>query len=361
MTNQPKVLILYICYGTIKYLPDVVSAIAKLDYPKDRLAVMFVPNGSPDGITEAIKKDVLPRSQKDLPECILVDDGINRGFAGGNNHGMRYAIEHGFDYIFLNNGDLTMNPHAISELVKVADADEKIGSAQSLVFYWNDHGKINVSGGVIHVAGYGYARDNLARIEDRTFEDGEEIAYSTGAAVLYRTSALKKVGFLEEGFFMYHEDLELGMRLRIAGYKNVLAPKSWAYHDYSFSRNPKKFAWMELYRWVVVLAYYKIATLILLSPLLFAIEIGTWCMAIKGGWIQAKLWALQEWFKPRTWKLIFMMRARAKKLRVITDRELLKDVVGAIHAQEQHNKIMDTIANPVVTFIWRVQKMLIRW
>lgn len=359
--NKPKVLIIYLCYNNLDYLEEVVSSFEKLTYPKDRTTIMFVPNGSPDGITDAIRRDVLPRSGKDFPEVILVDDGVNRGFAGGNNHGMQYALDHGFDYVFLNNGDLKLHPEAISELVSLAEQDEAIGSAQSLVLYWGDHEKINVSGGVFHVAGYGYARDNLKRISDVSYQNGEEIAYCSGAAVLYRTSALKKVGFLEEGFFMYHEDLELGLRLRMAGYKNVLASRSWAYHDYSFSRNPKKFAWTELYRWVVVKAYYRIPTLLLLAPLLILIEIGTWAMAARGGWLQAKLWQYAELFKPRTWKLVWNMRRRAQRLRTIPDREILKFVTGKIEAQEQSNVIVDKFANPVVDVWFRAIRFFVRW
>lgn len=359
--QKPKVLIIYLCYNELEYLPHTVSSLEQLDYPKDRLAFMFVPNDARDNIVEVLKREVLPRSEKDLPKIILKDDGVNRGFAGGNNHGMRYAVEHGFDYVFLQNGDLKLHPKAIEEAIELAESDKKIGSAQSLVFYWDDHGKVNVSGGVIHVAGYGYARDNLKSIEDVEYKNGEEIAYSSGAAVLYRVSALEKVGFLEEGFFMYHEDLELGLRLRIAGYKNVLASGSWAYHDYNFSRNPKKFAWTELYRWVVVLAYFKLPTIILMMPLWLLIEAGTWLMALKGGWLKAKLWACGEWFKPRTWKLLWNMRRRAQRLRTVPDKELMEFVTGTIEAQEQHNAIVENIANPAIRLILAVKKRIIFW
>lgn len=342
-------------------MPEVVSSIEKLDYPKDRFSVAMVPNKSPDGIIEAIQKDVLPRSKKDLPEIVLLNEGGNDGFAGGNNKGIKWALENDFDYIFLHNGDLTLHPDAISELVDLAQSDEKIGSAQSMVMYWNDHEKINTSGGIFHIAGYGYARDNLSRLSDVNYKNGDEIMFSSGAAVLYRSSALRKVGMLEEGFFMYHEDLELGMRLRMAGYRNVLCTSSLAYHDYQFSSNPKKFAWTELYRWVVVLAYFKISTLILIMPLLLTIEFGTWLMALRGNWLKAKVWAYVEFVKPRTWKLIFSMRRRAQNFRVIPDKELLRFIVGKIEAQEQHNPIVEYIANPVISYILSLIKKVVRW
>ncbi|MFH1712193.1 MAG: glycosyltransferase family 2 protein [Patescibacteria group bacterium] len=358
---SPKIAIIYLCHGNLRHLPEVVSSFEHLEYPHENITIVMIPNGSPDGIAEVIRSNVLPRSGQDLPEVVLIDDGINHGFAGGNNLGIKWALERDFDYVFLNNGDLKLHPKAISKLVEKAQDDRQVGSVQSMVLYWDDQKKVNVSGGVFHIAGYGYARDNTARLDQIDAKDGEEVIYCSGAAVLYRASALKKVGLLEEGFFMYHEDLELGLRLRMAGYKNILAKDSEAYHDYCFSRNPKKFAWMELYRWVVVLSYYKISTLILFLPLLCLIEAGSWMMSITGGWFKAKLWALSRWFVPSTWQLIFKMRRRARRLRQIKDRDLLKFVTGKIEAQETKSFIVDQIANPIIDLTFRLIRSVITW
>jgi GT2 family glycosyltransferase len=357
----PKVALIYLGYGMKTYLPDVIEAIAALTYPKDRLQLILLPAGSPDGIREAIETQVLPRSGKDLPETLLLDDGQNRGFAGNNNLGIQRALDSGAEYIFLHNGDLKVSPDTITEAVAVAEANASIGSVESLVCYWHEPKKVNIAGCAVHVAGYGYAIGNGQQLSDLSVVSGQEIAYASGAAVLYRASALRKVGLLEEGFFMYHEDLELGLRLRLAGYKNVLATKSLAYHDYAFSRNPKKFAWMELYRSLVILAYYQTATLLLFSPLLAAIEAGSWLMAWRGGWLKAKFWATREWFKPRTWKLLWHLRRRAQQLRVIPDRELLKYFVGKIEHQEVMNPWLDKVINPAVDQAFQAGRKVIFW
>jgi GT2 family glycosyltransferase len=229
------------------------------------------------------------------------------------------------------------------------------------VTYWHEHHKVNASGGMIHVAGYGFARDNGRPLSEIDYPNGAEINYASGAAVLYRLSALREVELLEEGFVMYHEDLELGLRLRLAGYKNVLCTKSLAYHDYSFSRNPKKFAWMELYRWLVILAYYRLWTLLLLLPLLLGIELGTWFMAVRGGWWQAKVWAYRQWLRPQTWTLLWRLRQRARRLRKISDQELLRLFTGKIEAQETNNVWMDRVINPAIDQAWQAAYKLIRW
>src|SRR5689334_1561269 len=102
---QPRVAIIYLCYGAEKYMRPVADAIANLSYPKDRLAFFVIPSGSPDNVASVIKDEILPRSQKDLPEVIVADDGVNRGFAGNNNPAIQQALDVGFDYVFLHNGD----------------------------------------------------------------------------------------------------------------------------------------------------------------------------------------------------------------------------------------------------------------
>ena len=356
---KPRVAILYLCYGNLRHLPEVVLGLASQTYPHDRMTVLMLPAGSPDGIIPAIERDVLPRSQKDLPETIMINEP-NRGFAANNNVGIRFALERDFDYVFLHNGDLKLDAHAIEELVTLAETSPDIGSVQALVRYWHQPELTNVTGGVVHVAGYGYARDNGRAYEQGMRAEADELAYGSGAALLLRSSALRKVGMLEEGFFMYHEDLELGMRLRYAGYRNVLATKAFGFHDYHFSRNPKMFAWIECYRWVVMLAYYRVRTLMLFLPLLLAIELGTWFMAFRGGWIGAKVWALGEWLKPRTWRLMFAMRRRAQTLRVIDDADFLKLVVGRIENQQVDNRIMEVV-NPTIDAAFASGRKLVRW
>lgn len=355
----PRVAILYLCYGNLRHLPGVVSGLAAQTYPHNRMKIFMLPAGSPDGIADAIRTDVLPRSQKDLPEVVLVDEP-NRGFSANNNVGIRLALAEGFDYVFLHNGDLKLDAKAIEELVAMAESSTDIASVQALVRYWHQPDVVNVSGGSVHIAGYGFARDNKVPYRADIRPDGDELAYGSGAALLIRASALRELGLLEEGFFMYHEDLELGMRLRFAGFRNVLAAKAFAFHDYTFSRNPKMFAWIECYRWVVMLAYYRWRTLLVFAPLLLAIEVGTWFMAARGGWLRAKCWALREWFRPRTWQLMFAMRRRAQAIRVIDDAAFLALVVGRIENQEVDNAMMSAI-NPAIDAAFDAGRKIVRW
>lgn len=354
--SQPRIGIVYGCFNASQYIEECLKSIETQDYPADLITTFVFTAG--DQAAKAIFDQVKAQKKSD-PDRLIYLELENRGFAANNNRGIEAAINAGCDYVFLQNGDLKLSPKTISELVKLMESDPKIGSAQSLILYWPEPQKINVSGGVIHVAGYGFSRDNGSLLSGHHFKSGEEIGYSSGASVMFRVSALQEVGLLEEGFFMYHEDLELGLRLFIAGWKNVLCPSSLSFHDYHFSANPKKFAWMELYRYLVLFSYLKLQSILVLSPLLLAIELGSIPLALRGGWIKAKLWSYRQWFDPATWRLVFKIRTRAQNLRKRSDREVVSLMTGKIEAQEMSSPIMESLINPTVDRVFRFLKVFI--
>ncbi len=360
MEKTPSVAIIYICYNVLKYAPEAVSSVAMQSYPKDRTQLVFIPNGSPDGIDEYIRTKVMPRAGVDLPRVISLNDRKNRGFTGGNNVGMLWAIQKGFDYVFLLNGDAKLHKDAIKEAIELAESSKEIGSVQSKVVLWGDHETLNTTGGVVHMAGYGYARHNGVGLDEATIENGEEISYASGAAALYKVSILKDIGLLDEGFFMYHEDLELGLRIKFVGFKNVLATESIVYHDYEFGRNKTMFEWMELYRWMVMMAYAKWPTIILLAPIWIAIDSFGFIAALSGGWLPAKWRGTTSRLKAKNLAITWRMRKRAQSIRKIKDKEWLWLVSGRIDGQESLS-IFIRASNIIVDTIWRALRTLIIW
>ncbi len=367
-TNQhtrPRIAIIDLTYGSQKYLGDVMEGIASQTYPKDLLTVVLIPNASPDDVVEFTEREIIPNAgagaEKKYPEVVHLNDGVNRGFSGGNNKGIEWAMERGFEYVFLNNGDLMLKPNVLERLVEELEGRDDAFCAQPLVVHWQHPELVNVAGGVFHLAGYAYAGHNLTPVADLDVTKVQEVTYASGASLLMKTSVLREIGLMEDRFFMYHEDLELGLRAMVAGYKNLLVPDVRALHDYKFSKNKMMFAWIELYRWVVMLGYWKWKTLLLLAPVLFVIELGTIPLALKGGWIKAKLYSYRNLVKPSTWALMASIRKRTQRLRVVPDAVLFEHVVGEIEAQEQSSAIIEKVANPVMKAYRNMLAKLIVW
>jgi GT2 family glycosyltransferase len=353
MSDQlPKVAIIYLSWFSMDYIEEVFSCLDKLDYPRDRLEIIVVDNASTDGSKEWLAKRT---------DITYFSNDKNLGFAEGNNMGINHALLHGADYVFLHNNDLKLEPAAIREAVVLAESDKTIGSVQSFMKLWSDPERVNSTGGMVHFLGFGFVRDNGALASDVAAKDGSEIAYASGAAVLYRASALREVGLLDPFLFLYHEDLELGWRIRLAGFRNVFAKNSVTYHNYKFKRAFAKFYWMERNRYIVHFTHLKLATIVLLAPFLFGMECMMLVLSLKGGWWKEKFSAYLEAFRPAVWKHIFEGRKKSSHIRQVSDREIVRMFTSKVEHQETSSFIVDKIGNPLLTIVWFVLKRVIWW
>jgi hypothetical protein len=358
---MPKVAIVYLSYNTRPYLDAVADSIRTLNYPKDRLTWVIVDNDSPDKSAEMIREKILPESGRSLPVVTFFPNPTNDGFAQGNNLGINHALLDGADYVFLLNNDAKFHPDAIDEAVKMAQRDPRIGSVQSLMLLWQDEARVNSTGGMAHWLGFGFVRDSGRRREEITAQDGEEIFYGSGAATLYRADLLRQIGLLDRFLFLYHEDLQLGWRIRLAGQKNVLAKNSIVYHHYEFSRSVAKIFWMERNRPLVHATHLRILTLLLLAPFFLIDELAVLLFAAKEGWLKQKLLSYVEFFRPRTWVYIWKTRRSVALTRQVPDREVVRLFTARIEHQEKTNPILIHFANPAMAAIWWWLKRIIFW
>lgn len=358
----PRVAIIYLCYNNRSYLPEVFESLEHLNYPTEKLEIIAVDNASTDESAKWF------REQEGIT---FFPSGENLGFAHGNNLGIEHALLGGADYVYLLNGDAKVHPEAIREAVKLAESDTNIGAVQSRIMLWKHPEIVNATGGMVHFLGFGFVRDNGKVWDGVRLGFGlsgqkspkpalTPIAYASGAAVLYRAGVLREVGLLDPFLFLYHEDLELGWRIRLAGYKNVLAVDSIAYHDYEFRRSIQKFYWMERNRVIVHASHLHVWTLLLLAPFMLVAELGLILFAINGGWIREKILVYGNLLSPQTWKYVARKRHESRFLRRISDREIVRLWTGKIEHQETQSPIVDKLINPVLEVSWFFLKHLIR-
>lgn len=350
----PKVAIVIVTYNAAPYLDEVLFSLERLDYPKEQLEIIVVDNASTDGTPERLHQ---------VPGITFFPSGENLGFAAGNNLGIEHAILNRAEFVYLLNHDAKMDSHALQQAIVLAQTDDSIGSVQSRIMLWKDPERLNATGGMVHFLGFGFVRDNGRWWRDVHHEvtDGEEITFSSGAAVLYRASVLRKVGLLDPFLFLYHEDLELGWRIRLAGYKNILSVDSVVYHDYEFKRSIQKFYWMERNRLLVHFSHLKWRTLLLLLPFLLCLEVALIPFALKGGWLKEKIFVYANVLSPKTWDYIRKKRRESLLIRQRDDQEILRLFTGKILHQETSNMVVEWFANPLLNMVFHTLQWIIRW
>jgi hypothetical protein len=159
----------------------------------------------------------------------------NEGFAGGCNIGMRYALDRGVDYILLLNNDTIVDAGFLTEMVRVAEGDSKIGITSCKIYYYSQPGLLQSVGGKVNwwlgitiMCG----RDE----EDKgQYDDLLERDFVFGTALLLKRSVVNKIGLLDASFFFECEDIDYCTRAKKAGYKIMYVPASKIWHKYGAS------------------------------------------------------------------------------------------------------------------------------
>ncbi|NQT24453.1 glycosyltransferase family 2 protein [candidate division KSB1 bacterium] len=181
------------------------------------LEIIIVDNGSTD-----LSKEVVPKTVR----WIQLD----------RNYGFAYAVNRGFEaamhpYIFIVNSDMVLEPDCLTHLISFLDAHKEYGFAQPKVRFLDRKDTINTVGDVWSV--YGLAIQKGFGQEDKgQFDQGREIFSPTGGAAVFRKSMLDEVGLFDERFISYLEDVDLGFRIRTAGFRGVLVPEAVIYHAF---------------------------------------------------------------------------------------------------------------------------------
>jgi len=173
-------------------------------------------------------------------ELIVFKEKNNLGFAGGNNIGIRYALENDYDYIMLLNNDTEVKENFILPLVERIEKDHFLGAVQPLILnfsnksiIWNAGGKLN------KFLGLTSTRLNNNKLNSSiVFDDYTD--WISGCCILIKSEILTKVGLLDEKFFNYYEDVDWSLRMKNLGYDLGFVKESIIYHHGSSSSKNKK-------------------------------------------------------------------------------------------------------------------------
>lgn len=363
--SLPKVGIIFLTFPTSNGREDIsrcLTSLEKLDYPRELVELICVESkGSREPIKPWFDQTWLPKSGTTLPRISYLFFDKEIGFSGNNNFGLVKARELGCEFVYLLNEDTDVDPRFLKTSIERIQSDEKIAIVQSLMLLGQERDRINSSGNAYHFLGFGYSNDYRASVGVIQELPLHEIGYASGAAALVRISALNGGQLFDEKFFSYHEDTDVSMRLRSEGWKIVIEPTSVIWHYYQFGKAKINYYWMERNRWVLMLSYYKIWTLLLIAPIALVMDMALSIFAIKNGWFDMKWKQIREWFSLSFWKWILARRRTIQTTRTINDRELLRLAVADIRFQEEsvRNPVLEYIGNPVMKAYWGIVKHLL--
>src|SRR5215210_2144295 len=179
--------------------------------------------------------------------------------------------------LFLN-PDAVPAPGCIDALRDCAGRRPDWGAWQALVTMAEGR-LVNTAGNEVHYLGFGWAGRCGEPVAAAA--DAAEVGFASGAALVVRREAWDAAGGFDDRYFMYGEDLDLCLRLRLAGWAIGIEPRAVVEHDYEFAKGAYKWFYLERNRWWTVIATYPAPLLALLLPPLL--------VAWRGGWLGAKL------------------------------------------------------------------------
>jgi hypothetical protein len=197
------------------------------------LTVIVVDNGSTNDSVNVIKKA--------HPWVTLLATGENLGFTGGNNVGIKKALDLGCDLVWLLNNDTLVHPNVLSFVD--AFKDERVGIVGSKIYfapgyeYHHDRYKEDERGKVIWFAGGRIDWDNMYashrgvdEVDRGQYDAPADTDFVTGCSLIVRREVLDKIGNLDDKYFLYSEDLDFCMRAKKAGWRLLYYPKSIVWH-----------------------------------------------------------------------------------------------------------------------------------
>jgi len=282
----PRVFIIVLHYGIQETTYQCLKSLNLLNYPN--FEVIVIDNDPKHRLADF-----------DFPFKITkIVNAENLGFSGGNNAGIRYALEKGADYVLLLNNDAKIiDNDFLKNLVLFAEKNDQLGILGPVIYRENTN-EIHFSGGKINWL-YNKAEHRKGKND-----------YITGACLLIKRRAIEKIGLMPEEYFLYFEDAEWCLRARRAGFLCAVVPRAKIAHkvsenakEYSFSyvyyhyRNGLLFAKRNAPFLIKIIAY-KISFFNYLKELIKLIF-----MPSKRQWAKAAMKGIGDFWKGKTGKL----------------------------------------------------------
>lgn len=302
-------------------------------------------NASTDGTADAVL-ELAPRAK-------LVRNERNEGFSAACNAGA--AASSGELILFLN-PDAVVAP-GFGEAIRRPLADRRGWSAWMGLVTMEGGRLVNTSGGIVHFTGISWAGQVGRPVGEARRERGE-VGFASGACLAVDRARFIEVGAMPSDFFLYHEDVDLSLRLRLAGGRIGVEPSAQVDHDYHFHKGAAKWRMLERNRWATVIRTYPGALLLLLLPALFVADLAVLAAAAAAGWAPQKLLASADLVRalPR----LLRERRRIQRTRRIGPHEFARHLAADLSSPYLGRAASSRPVRVALGAYWRVVLAVLR-
>jgi len=221
-----KVVAVVLNFNGEEFLPDCLDSLGRQTY--QNLEVIVVDNASTDGSLALLKTD--------YRWTTLIENESNLMFAGGNNRGIRHAMNIlGADYVLLVNNDIRCDSRMVEQLAGDLEDDPLAGMAGPKIYYWDEPDVIWSAGGTMNPWTGNTAHIGLRQTDNGQYDTRSYVDYLTACAIMVKRRVIEEIGVLDEDFPMYSEDADWCRRAVEHGYRCLYVPDARLWHRISAS------------------------------------------------------------------------------------------------------------------------------
>ncbi len=270
MSKFPKVTIIVLNFNGLEDTAKCLKSLTQTKY--SNFEIIVGDNGSDKNEAEILSKKFTDK------KINFVRFPKNLGFCGGNNTILKTIKD---EYVVLLNNDVIVPPAWLLPLIKTMEENSSVAVVQPKILWAKNKQYFDYSGacgGFIDIFGYPFTRGRIFDTIEKDkgqYDSCVDIFWASGAAMMIRRDVLDKVGYFDERFFNYMEEIDLCFRIHQLGLRVVCQPKSYVYHKVAStaSRNMMlKRYWEHRNNLLLILKNYPMRTLIFILPLRILLE-----------------------------------------------------------------------------------------
>lgn len=224
--DYPKVIVLILSYNGKQLLEEAVPSYLANDYPN--FEVVVIDNGSMDGTVEYVKIN--------FPRAKVIRLENNRGYSGGFNFGLEYAFDKkDVEYVLVTNNDVKADKHVISELVKVAQTDDKIGFVTGKAYYYDRPNILQTVGKKEDPIRWNGGHIGNREVDGGQYDQVKELFFADDIFTLVNGKMYKETGGYDTTFFLQSEEYDWQARAKALGFKIMYTPHAKIWHKESMT------------------------------------------------------------------------------------------------------------------------------